>query len=620
MYNQGVFGANLSTMLAILRSQGPDEPWRSNTSAGNTRGGSYPKGLDLPLLAALAIAAGFAVLAGSSVRHVNTLWDEGTDLGITSALVQHPLWGSGLDGTQARLPMYLTAGAFAIFGRSLMLARGIAILFGAGTIVTTFVIGRRWFGWTVGLLAALLLAISPYFIGFSRTALTEGDAFCALPVALLVLAFDSWQRHRDLLRLVLVAAMLGLALAAKFYLAILIPPLLACELMSRRWAPIRGGSSLPALRNEHLPGLLLWAWGSLAFEVAAMAAAQLHYVAASIMLWWLGGAALLAGGTYWLATRPGLRLVAGNRLLPWLVLLPLAAAACVAFFPEHAIQPDMARAMARRLLKPHDVETMVRVLDPLRLYTGVILLKLGWPLGLLSVAALVWGCIRVPRDARLRILVFCFGFCFLFLLSMPSRQTYYLMSVYPLLTLLLAAFIVRATRRLAARPRVQSAWVALAITCVAFLAWSDSRVYPTFGFYGYETLGTRWLGAESRGYRNIVQVTNDGTEDAFAWALENVPPGKRVVSYLWDDHVIDAYLAGRPVEFELVRRLPEVSPQHGPPIDDADYLLIGINNRVSYHDAPSAQEMERFATTPAYTVWRGRGRYRMPMVQIYERR
>ena len=145
--------------------------------------------------------------------------------------------------------------------------------------------------------------------------------------------------------------------------------------------------------------------------------------------------------------------------------------------------------------------------------------------------------------------------------------------------------------------------------------------YEHVYLYGYETVGDRWLGAESRGYRNLIQVTNDGTEDALRWCLEHVPPGQRVVSYLWDDHVIDAFVDRAPPAFELVRRLAEADARRGPSIEDADFLLVGLNNEVTYRDVPSPGELvDRFEPQPVHVVWRGRNHYRAPVVRIYQRR
>jgi len=239
-------------------------------------------------------------------------------------------------------------------------------------------------------------------------------------------------------------------------------------------------------------------------------------------------------------------------------------------------------------------------------------------LGLLTPAAIVWAWVRSPNEPTLRVLLATVVIYVLLLTALPLRQSFYLMSVYPLLMLLPAGFVVWSSRQLARYKVWQAGAVAAVVVSIGYSGWITARAYPDFGLVGYERVGTRWLGSESRGYRNLIQVTNDGTEDAIEWCLANVPPGERVASYLWDDHVIDAYLADRNVPFEIVRRLPEASPDVGPSIEDADFVIVAMNNRTTYHDAPPRADLtDRFGPAPVHTVYRGEGDYAMPVVEIY---
>ena len=600
----------------------------SPDSLGTDR--SSPGFAYLPPAAVLALAGLFALVAWRSVQHVNTQWDEMTDHRIALALLEHPLWGSGLDGSQARLPMYLTAAAYACFGASLAVARTVSIVVGAATIVMAFSVGRRWFGDVAGMLAAALLAVSPYFIGFSRTAMTEGDAFCPLAVLLVVTAFDAQLRRRDSRRLVIFAAALGLALAVKFYALLLVPALVICDVVDQRVrrATAAERDSHPVVRRGWgaLSPLIQWAVFALVLECLAAAAAQLRLVHASIGLWAVGLIVLLLGLRELVPVGRGRRIIVGSAgNLPavrgWLVILPLAGAIALAICPEHVIQPEVPRALLRRLIRRDHTLPMTAFIDPLRLYSGIILLKLGLPLGVMTAAALVRAWIRSPHEPRLRLLLAVVGLYVLLLTTLPVRQAFYLLAVYPLLILLLSTFIVQAARSLRGRPRLRSAWIALVATSCLYLLWGVIRVYPDFGLYGYEVVGRRWLGAESRGYRNLIQVTNDGTQDALRWCVEHVPPGKRVVSFLWDDHVIDAFVQRQPLCFELVRRLGQADPLQGPPLEDADYLLVSLNNQATYRDMPAAEtRADYFEPEPVHVVWRGRGPYRMGLVQIYQRR
>ncbi|MBI3302332.1 MAG: glycosyltransferase family 39 protein [Deltaproteobacteria bacterium] len=557
------------------------------------------------------MASLFVVVAWRSVGSVNTLWDEQTDHSIATALVKHPLWGNGEDSSQARLPMYVTAAVYACVGESLSVARLVSIVVGALTVVMTFVAGWRWFSRATGLLAAGLLTISPYFIGFSRTAMTEGDAFCPLTVLLVLLAFEAYLRRRDSQSLLILATTLGVALATKFYAVFFVPALIGCDLLQS--GKEQGGKGDRCSRTHR--SLIAWIMAAAALEFMAIGAAQGQRVNLSIAIWAAGVLiALLAARLLILH-----QAVRWPATVGWLAILPVAATVCLAAFPEHVIQPAVARALLWRLFHWDNTQPLSLFVDHARLYSGIVLLKLGVPLGLLSVAALVWACLRAIRDLVMRRVVAAFAVYTILLTTLPLRQTFYLMSVYPLLVLMLAGFIVQVTHALRDRVVVRRLWITIVATSHLWLIWGDVHVYPDFGLYGYETIGDRWLGDESRGYRNVIQMTNDGTEDALRWLVDHVPTGARVVSYLGDDHVIDAFVDRQPLTFELTRRHADSDWTRGPAIDDADYLLVSINNEVMYGDAPPvANRAARFE--PVHTIWRGRGRYRMPMVRIYRRR
>ncbi len=575
------------------------------------------KSLRRDWLAVTLLAGLYVVTAWFSVQHINPQWDETSDLHATRGLLENPLVGSGIDGSQARLPMYVTAAIFALTGPSLPVARMVAILFSAAAIVLTYVAGRAWFNRSAALVAAVLLAISPYYLGFGRYAFTEGDAFCPPAVLLTLLAYISYLRQRDTLRLLLLTAALALAAATKFYHLFFIPPLMLCDYIELRAQDDKG--DLPETRR----GMYGWATGAFMLQMLAMIVTQFDFGRLALGCWGLGLLVLLIG--YFTILRGAMRGThdgaCWTTLTAWMVILPAAGAACLALFPEHVLHPETPRAMYRHLFHRLNFLPMTPFIDPARLYLGIILVKAGPPLGLTTLAALVWAWWRAPREPISRVLAGTVILYILFLTTQYLRQTFYLMSIYPLLILLLAAFVIWTYQNLRSRKLLQSAWVAWSATGVIFLFWGTVSVYPEFGYYGYTIVGDRWMGAESRGYRNLIQVTNDGTVDALDWCAAHVPPGRRVVSYLWDDRVLDDYVDAHPPAYELVRRLAWEYKDHGPPIDDADYLLLSMNNEVSYDDLPSADEFVRwFDPRPVHVVWRGRGSYRMAVVMIYQRR
>jgi hypothetical protein len=95
------------------------------------------------------------------------------------------------------------------------------------------------------------------------------------------------------------------------------------------------------------------------------------------------------------------------------------------------------------------------------------------------------------------------------------------------------------------------------VIAVLWLAAGLTKVSASLGYYGYETTGNRWLGAESRGYRRLIVITNDGSTQALDWLEHKAPAGARVVSYLNDLHLIRHLHEARQPSFELIEALRE---------------------------------------------------------------
>ena len=530
------------------------------------------------------------------------------NLPAVQALLRDPLRGTSAGGgeAQAWLPMYATAAVWLATGPSLPAARLLSMAVGASTVVALWALGRRWLGRPTALLAATLLSLSPYFLGFARTALTEGDAFCALPVLLALLAFDTYQRRRDGRALVLLSAALGLAASAKFFAGLLVPLLALCDL----WAT-RGGAAGPETGAETAAGALL-GWVSVPAGLVGLTAlaAQGHQATLASLLWVASVLSLLALTAYVL-TRGA---VPWPPRWAWLAIALLAPTFCLAVFPAHVLQPGVLQQVLDRTHHWDGQPPLVFLGAHLRLYSGIVLLKLGLPLGLLSMAALGWASLRARRHPGLRVLVAVLGGYVAFLVTLPLGQTFYLMSIYPLLVLVLAGFLVEMTTALRYRGWLRRAWLGLVLGAHGWLLWGLVHVYPEFGWYGYETIGTRWLGEEARGYRQVIQVTTDGTEDAVRWSLTHMPAGARLVSVLSAYHVVEALVAGQPLPFVVLQRPGDPTGVCTGPPEEAAYVLVDLNTVLTeglpWGDAGPWG-------SPVHTIWRGRGRYRMPVVQLY---
>lgn len=143
---------------------------------------------------------------------------------------------------------------------------------------------------------------------------------------------------------------------------------------------------------------------------------------------------------------------------------------------------------------------------------------------------------------------------------------------------------VREPKRARAPRALSAAWAVLVAAAFAWLAVETVRAFPHYQLYGHRLVGTRWLGAESRGYRNLIQTSSNGVQELMRWCRDHAPAGSSIVSFLWEDHMI----ADEP-RIRLTRRgirLDQAAPPPPPPIEEADFVLLHINNVLGYGDLP----------------------------------
>ncbi len=64
--------------------------------------------------------------------------------------------------------LYLVAGMFQLFGVSVQSVRAVSVVFGLGTVLAGYLVGRELFGRTIGLTLAYLLAVSSWLVTLNR--------------------------------------------------------------------------------------------------------------------------------------------------------------------------------------------------------------------------------------------------------------------------------------------------------------------------------------------------------------------------------------------------------------------------------------------------------------------
>jgi 4-amino-4-deoxy-L-arabinose transferase-like glycosyltransferase len=115
---------------------------------------------------------------------------------------------------------YLSVPFMAVFGPGYVAARAQPIFFSCVTIVLAWLLARRWFGDGVAAVTALLLAVNPSFIWFSRQGISVTSVMTVFSLGSLLLldgAFKTLVRDRKAWLLFLGAGiLLGLGLWAKF--------------------------------------------------------------------------------------------------------------------------------------------------------------------------------------------------------------------------------------------------------------------------------------------------------------------------------------------------------------------------------------------------------------------
>lgn len=161
---------------------------------------------------------------------------------------------------------YAQRAVLALTGESLVGARTLSVLVGTAAVAATIAWGRRLGGWSVGLVAGVLLATSPMHLHFSRLALNNVSDSLALPLVIVLL--DRGLVARD--RLAAASAGVVLGLAQYGYLG------------ARALIPVAGLAAIVLLVRAHRHGELaaagrLGGW-AVAGALLAVAPLAMHYL------------------------------------------------------------------------------------------------------------------------------------------------------------------------------------------------------------------------------------------------------------------------------------------------------------------------------------------------------
>lgn len=566
-------------------------------------------------------------IARESVAHLDIMQHEQADLRIVEGLRSAPLFGGRptLEPARLRLPMYVNALAAWWTGRSdLAQSRGVSAFAGAVTVIAAAGLANLQFGLGAGLLTALLLAIAPYFLAYSRLAMTEGDVFVACFVTLAVWGYSAYLRTPTAARWLLAALLFALALGTKVFALFLLPVF---------WVLSATTYSEPTFRLSRMPDhtrrlnrLLGWQI-AIVFVTALIALLDryppnqpgLEFIVKHARTAAIAGWSALA--VVWLATIVyvlSIGILSRSRGERFWAFVAMAFCSFFVLMPVHLLDPSIARELIIRTFTWDHHWPFAMVLDHLRLCSGILLLKLTVPIGIVTVLALLYAMFREREDGRWRPCIVAIVIYLTALCALPLRQSCYLIGIYPLVVITTAGALIgtiRWVRELRSTP-LNAAWVLILLAGLGFAGSESRRAWPDFQVYGAELLSSRlnwrWLGADSRGGCNLIQTSCDGVESLIEWceASDTVFPGARVVSYIWEDDIVQSILPERPRYVFVPRgRSSATGELPAPPaIHNADFVLLHINNRLGYcgqpADMPDLGELNSHFE-PVCTVKRG---------------
>ncbi len=154
-------------------------------------------------------------------------WDEAIYASVAKEILQTGDWFAlRLNGEpwleRAPLAVWATALFYQLFGVSEFTARLFSALCGAGCVLTTYVLGRRFFDRWVGFLAALVLLSSSDFLRYSRFGMLDAPFMLFLTWTFLFF----WMGQNRNRYLIFSGITLGLAVLTKGYVAFLSFPVI----------------------------------------------------------------------------------------------------------------------------------------------------------------------------------------------------------------------------------------------------------------------------------------------------------------------------------------------------------------------------------------------------------
>ncbi|WP_028580357.1 glycosyltransferase family 39 protein [Desulfogranum japonicum] len=521
----------------------------------------------LPLFLLIAVYLAI-ILPTISVQGISN--DEFIDHSISQTLFSSlkGWWnGSDVDPTQARLPMFLSGLFGTLFENpTVYTARFFSCIISVFTLAGIYLFGRMEFNRRTALLATGMAAVSPYFLAFSRTAMTEGDAFLACSSIWLMLTIAYWRRTPDLGRTGLLAFATGIMVSTKVIAAVWIPFLCIPFIFLRPRASKDSLSSISPLLVVLLLlcGIFFIVKGYYtcgAQHVANMNKYYDHHVLSfkiehykSVAVFWVAAASVIlirckqSISLFWT-----LAIISTGSLLTFFV-----------FPPTNLTNGNLLQGLYREFFSNGSGLSIMQIYSAAGLNILSLVIKSGLSVGIFILVAVLISPFCISRKPILILPVTMALVYPISLIFIGRAQTFYMMAILPQCALLAACLLDRI-------------WNASKITgyALTFLfcghcLYDIQLTYPNFHLNGYQWLGKRYIaGRSSIGYKGIVQIPSDGTTQVLKWAVANIPPEQNVVAYLNYRMMAHAFIQA-PFYWHYGLDIPW-SPEN------ANYVLIHFN-------------------------------------------
>jgi 4-amino-4-deoxy-L-arabinose transferase-like glycosyltransferase len=474
----------------------------------------------------------YGLLLAPTVTRQGISWDEQTDLDIARSYISRPdgwLRGSESDPSQTRLPMYVVAVVYTLLNTDdLYTARLVSCLVGALTIVGVYMACVRDYDHRRGVLAGAILATSPFFLSFARTAFTETDVYVACAFSWLVVCLSHLREKGTIGWAAVTGIVLGLGLSVKFTAVVLFPAVLlqarsfprvqASEALPRR--EVAGGAALLSL----MAGSMLFGWAGINATAPMFREGWLLRFHACLAL--IGWALVLA----W-AARKRDRAAQPLTLAGLVILLSLGT--FMVLPPVHTTNPSIIASLIERFNSQVGWNPCF-TWEAAVLHLACVVFKSSPLIGIGLLVGVVATLVQWKAKPGSRFPLLVVLFYFLGLVLLPIAQTFYMVPLLPILAILAS------DQLLTLWPERTTAAVIAGAAAVVLIV-DLFRCYPDYNLNGYQWLGARYLaGRPTIGYRSVVQTTSDGVQQVVGWLCDNATHGERVVAYVYPWHIVEA--------------------------------------------------------------------------------